>query len=121
MRIVKIFVLLVLIPVLGCQAKPSTSEMLTSSAGPERMRAVLRLAKQNRWDNIPTLIGFLEDEDVSVRLTAIGALTDQVGTDMDFRSADPPEVRAVAVENWKHWWQTEGHRGPHARPSPTSS
>ena len=105
----------------GCQAKPSTAQMLTSSAGPERMRAVLRLAKQNRWSNVPTFIDFLEDKDVSVRMAAIGALTDQVGTDMDFRSTDPSEERAVAVGNWKHWWETEGHRGPHTRARPTSS
>jgi len=105
----------------GCQAKPSTAQMLTSSAGPERMRAVFRLAKQNRWSNVPVFIDFLEDKDVSVRMAAIGALTDQVGTDMDFRSTDPSAERTVAVENWKHWWETEGHRGPHTRARPTSS
>ncbi len=87
----------------GCQARPSTAQMLTSSAGPERMRAVLRLAKQNRWSNVPVFIDFLEDKDVSVRMAAIGALTDQVGTDMDFRSTDPSEERAAAVERWKKW------------------
>ena len=121
MRTFKRFIVVLLIAVLGCQAKPSTSQMLVSSAGPERMRAVMRLAKQNRWENVPTLIGFLEDEDVSVRLMAIGALNEQVGTNMDFRSTDPPEARATAVESWRHWWTTDGHRGRHARPVPTSS
>ena len=121
MRLVKSFILLALLSVVGCQSKPSTTEMLTSSAGVERMRAVLRLAKENRWDNVPTFIGFLSDEDVSVRLAAIGALTDQVRTDMDFRASDPPEVRAVSVERWRQWWTSEGYRGSHARPKPTSS
>ena len=120
MRILKALILLVLLVLLGCQARPSTSQMLTSSAGVERMQAVRRLARENRWENVPTFIGFLEDEDVSVRLAAIGALTDQVGTDMDFRPTDPPDVRIPAVERWKAWWKSEGHRGPHARPKPTS-
>jgi len=120
LRTLKTFAVVLLIAVLGCQTKPSTSQMLVSSAGPERMRAVMRLAKQNRWENVPTLISFLEDEDGSVRLIAIGALDDQVGTTMGFRSTDPAEDRAVAVESWKQWWQTDGHRGPHARPKPTS-
>lgn len=112
---------LMLLGAVGCQNPPSTQDMLTSSAGPERMRAVVRLADQNRWSDIPTFIRFLKDEDVSVRWAAIEALSAQTDTDLGFRPSDNPETRAVAVERWDRWWQTEGHLGPKHRPSPSAS
>ena len=55
MRLQGAFGLVLLGLVLGCQARPNTEQMLTSSAGPERMRAILRLAKQHRSSNVGTL------------------------------------------------------------------
>ncbi len=114
--------LLLLIAAAGCQpSPPGTSEMLDSSAGVERMRAVTRLSNEHRWTNIPVFIHHLEDPDVSVRWAAVQALTTQVGTDLGFRASDPPEPRAAAVQRWQQWWQTEGSQGPQARrPSPDS-
>lgn len=108
--------LLMVTVVAGCQAQPSTEQMLVSSAGPERMRAVVRLARQNRWDNIPIFIRNLQDEDVSVRMAALSALRDQTGADMGFRPADPPEVREAAVSKWQQWWDSRGRQGPQAKP-----
>ena len=117
MRLPTLLALTMLIISAGCQSPPpSTAEMLKSSSGVERMRAVGRLAGENRWSNVPTFIRFLEDEDVSVRWAAIEALSAQVRADFGFRPADPIEMRAPAVDRWKQWWQTEGRRGPQARP-----
>ena len=122
MRLPTLLTLTMLIVSTGCQSPPpSTAEMLKSSSGVERMRAVGRLAGENRWSNVPTFIRFLEDEDVSVRWAAVEALSAQVGADFGFRPADPAETRTVAVNRWKQWWQTEGRRGPQSRPPSAAS
>ena len=121
LRLLSGLILTLIIATVGCQNPPNTSDMLESSAGVERMRAVARLSDEHRWSNVPVFIRHLEDPDVSVRWAAIQSLEAQVGTDFGFRYNDPPEHRAAAVERWQHWWQTEGNRGPQVRPSSAAS
>jgi hypothetical protein len=97
----------------GCGGPKLTwQQKMNSSAGVERAQAVMTVDQKHMWSAIPQVIKRLEDDDVSVRLLAIGTLRDMTGNDLGYNAyANEPE-RREAVARWRNWWDTEGKTGP---------
>ncbi|HUV39976.1 MAG TPA: HEAT repeat domain-containing protein, partial [Planctomycetota bacterium] len=102
-------VTLVLIACAGCGgSKMTTAQQLDSPAGVERVQGILTVKEQNLTAEIPRLIDFLEDPDVSVRMTAADTLRKMTGQEFGYVAwAAEPERRAAAAR-WREWWNSRG-------------
>ena len=66
----------------------------------ERALAAARAHDEDANVSDRTLVRLLDSSDPAVRLLAIRALEERTGETLGFHYADPPEVRAPAVEAW---------------------
>ena len=107
-RILQVMIgLVVSICLLGCQGNRlgyRTFERDIQSSDPgDRIRAIIYAANAGDRRTVPLIVDRLEDEDETVRMSAVEALKQITGRDYGYRSFDPPYVRAQAVERWRNW------------------
>lgn len=89
----------------------SWKQKMESSAGVERAQAVMDVAEQNEWSDIPRVIERLEDDDETVRLMAVGTLREMTGREFGYKAYAPEHERRKSAERWRNWWEAEGKRG----------
>ena len=104
-----------LMAVTGCWGRKLTwQEKKTSSAGIERMQAVMMVGEERSWSDIPYVITRLDDDDESVRLMSARVLQDMTGENFGYKAYAPEHERREAAKRWRHWWNTTGRKGPRA-------
>ena len=121
MRALSVVVCAMLLVSGGCFGvrKLTWEEKMDSSAGVERTQGVVAVGEENKWSAIPQVIDRLEDDDVSVRVTAVRTLREMTGCDFGYVAyADEPE-RREAAQRWRNGWNTVGRNGPGASAAPT--
>ena len=90
--------LLPLIALTSC-SQPALRASYDSDLPSERALAAARAHEDDAVTD-RTLVRLLDSADPAVRLLAIRALEGRTGETLGFHYADPPEIRAVAVEAW---------------------
>ena len=88
----------------GCNPKSGDYVKGISAAKPEvATEAMSRAADKKSRRAIVPLVKRLYDEDPVVRLSAITALREITGQDMDYRYYEPQVKRIAAIERWETW------------------
>jgi hypothetical protein len=97
----------------GCSSTsaPATGDVLLDLRHEDprvRSQAAKAAVEGNRRDAIPLLVRNLSDPDGAVRLFNAIALRKLTGVDHGYRPYDPPDVREVAIAEWKAWAAAQG-------------
>jgi len=103
----------------GCSSTsvPATGDVLLDLRHEDpriRSQAAKAAVEGNRRDAIPLLVRNLSDPDGAVRLFNAIALRKLTGIDHGYSPYDPPEVREVAIAEWKAWAAAQGLAAPPA-------
>jgi len=103
----------------GCSSTsaPATGDVLLDLRHEDpriRSQAAKAAVEGNRRDAIPLLVRNLSDPDGAVRLFNAIALRKLTGIDHGYSPYDPPEVREVAIAEWKAWAAAQGLGAPPA-------
>ena len=88
----------------------------------ERLKAIVKAAREKDQSAIPKLIMFLDSDDPAVRLAAIRTLESLTGQTLGYDHAAPEWKRREMIQAWVEW---DNRRGtppkapePHARQAP---
>lgn len=101
--------LLILLACQGCGGSKMTyQQQLDSPAGVERVQGIMTVRERNITAEIPRLIAFLDDEDVSVRMTSARALRDMTGQNFGYVAHADEHERREAAAKWRAWWNARG-------------
>jgi hypothetical protein len=105
--------------VAGCSSTsaPATGDILLDLRHEDprvRSQAAKAAVEGNRRDAIPLLVRNLSDPDGAVRLFNAIALRKLTGIDHGYSPYDPPEVREVAIAEWRAWAAAQGLAVPPA-------
>ena len=97
----------------GCGGTSLTYEQkVESSSGVERTQGMMAIGERRDWSRIPRLIDGLEDDDVTVRQMAVQSLRNMTGRNYGYVPYARERERRQAVQQWRSWWDAEGHKGP---------
>ena len=101
--------LLIVLACHGCGGpKMTVEQQLNSPAGVERVQGIMTVGEKNLTAEIPRLIDFLEDPDVSVRVTSVRTLRKMTGKNFGFVAYTDEPQRREAVAKWRAWYQKSG-------------
>ena len=101
------------IALLTCPACAPAPDQGYMSAAPEaKIDAIMITARAADTAELHLLVEQLDSDDAAVRLAAIATLQRLTGESHGFHHADPPELRAAAVDRWL---QALGHAGSSER------
>jgi len=83
-----------------------SSATLESADSQDRIAALQRAAASGDRSRVREILPSLSSGDPLVRWTAQRSLLTLTGTTLDYDWTDPPPQRAVAIERWRSWCQT---------------
>lgn len=90
----------------GCKDKSPDPSLLSEIDRAEQQkrdrltRAAIYAGRQEHGA-IPELVGWLDDDDIAVRKSAIDALRELTGTDLGYHQAMSKSARTAAMERWQ--------------------
>jgi hypothetical protein len=85
----------------GCSSAAGRRQQLASGNPLDRARGAVEAAEARDAAAAPWLVDLLEDSDEAVRMVAIRALRQLLGTDLGYRYYAGESERALAVARWR--------------------